>query len=208
MDENKELEKAAEEHGWEPVEPGSVQFPEGEDDGRVVPEVKKPQAREGAEHAPAVPTERSRPRENLLADRDGLEASSPGDGDQEEAVERIEEDRKQHDEAVKELMKDIRELRERAKRRKLEKDELQAEADTLVSRFLETSDGKMLKKILPDRAHAKTGLEKLAEVVAIGLKLRAWDNAAFMVRYNQRFGSDVEAAFKKREKAVQQNNPL
>ncbi len=208
MDENKELEKAGE-HGWEPVKPGSVEFPKDEDDQGVAPEVKEPPGPDKDERpAPTALAEQPRSPEDLSVGGKGAHEVPAEDGEPDEAFEQVEDDRRRHDEAVKELMKDIRELRERTKRQKLNTDELQAEADKLVSRFLETSDGKTLKQVLPDRARAKTGREKISEVVMMGLKLKAWDDSAFMVRYHRRFGREVEEAFKQREKELVRKQPL
>lgn len=183
----------------------------------VVPETEP--VVESTEASPEQPRPESRPEQRAAPKKEPepltAEATTEGEDEGERSLSPVErlrrklaelrELRRKHDDLIHDLMRDIRDFRADLKREKLQGKDRLARIAQFVAEHKGTEAGQALTKILRplERAAAKTGREKLNDIVTMGVKFRAWDDSLFTVEYGKRWGRDVVEWFATRENELE-----
>lgn len=117
-------------------------------------------------------------------------------------LEAVDVQREAYEAAKDKLVRKVRELRIRVRRREPVGEELQRETERMVLSFKETEAGRVLGKLLPDRAGTATLSNKLRRIVEMALDLPYWSEPGFNQRYRKKFGSEIVEDFDEQERSI------
>lgn len=110
-----------------------------------------------------------------------------------------EEQAESYDEAVDVFVRHVGDLRRRFRSRQMSEPELEAERDRFVGQFVDSSDGRLFRKLLKGPGEFAKKVDRLVD---IALSLPYWDARNFNRRYEQKYGDRITDLFDDQERVI------